>query len=113
NQAFIERFCNSRDLEIDTEVSVLNEVKSAVLKGADVYLPLEGLVDIHEEITRLEKELEKWNSEIKRAQGKLKNDRIIQNAPENVVQAERDKEKEYKNRYHSVEEQIKKLHHLK
>jgi len=113
NQAFIERFCNTSDLEIDTEVSVPNEVKSAVIKGADVYLPLEGLVDIQEEITRLEKELEKWDSEIKRAQGKLKNDRFVQNAPENVVQAERDKEKEYKNRYQSVEEQIKKLNHLK
>src|SRR5699024_2133241 len=69
NQAFIERFCNTSDLEIDSEVSVPNDVKSAVIKGADVYLPLEGLVDIQEEITRLEKELEKWDSEIKRAQG--------------------------------------------
>src|SRR5699024_10613181 len=113
NQAFIERFCNTSDLEIDTEVSVPNEVKSAEIKGADVYLPLEGLVDIQEEITRLEKELEKWDSEIKRAQGKLINDRFVQNAPENVVQAERDKEKEDKNRDQTVEEQIKKLNHLK
>lgn len=112
NKSFIERFCNTEELLIDTEVSVPNEVMSAVIKGADLYLPLEGLVDIKEEIARLEKELEKWSSEIKRAQGKLSNERFVNNAPEDVVQAERDKEEEYKNRYKSVEEQIVKLHNL-
>lgn len=112
NKSFIERFCNTEELLIDTEVSVPNEVMSAVIKGADLYLPLEGLVDIKEEIARLEKELEKWSSEIKRAQGKLSNERFVNNAPEDVVQAERDKEEEYKNRYKSVEEQIEKLHNL-
>lgn len=112
NKSFIERFCNTEELLIDTKVSVPNEVMSAVIKGADLYLPLEGLVDIKEEIARLEKELEKWSSEIKRAQGKLSNERFVNNAPEDVVQAERDKEEEYKNRYKSVEEQIEKLHNL-
>lgn len=112
NKSFIERFCNTEELLIDTEVSVPNEVMSAVIKGADLYLPLEGLVDIKEEIARLEKELEKWSSEIKRAQGKLSNERFVNNAPEDVVQAERDKEEEYKNRYKSVEKQIEKLHNL-
>lgn len=112
NQSFIERFCNPSDLIIDTEVQVPNEVMSAVIRGADIYLPLEGLVDIQEEIARLEKELDKWASEIKRAQGKLNNEKFVQNAPEEVVQAERDKEEEYKNRYQSVEEQIKNLNNL-
>src|SRR5699024_12870312 len=84
----------------------------AVIRGADVYLPLEGLVDIQEEIARSKKQLEKWNSEIKGAQGKISNERFVQNAPEDVVQAERDKEAEYKNRYQSVEEQIKRLNNL-
>lgn len=112
NQSFIERFCNPSDLIIDTEANVPNEVMSAVIRGADIYLPLEGLVDIQEEIARLEKELDKWASEIKRAQGKLSNEKFVQNAPEDVVQAERDKEEEYKNRYQSVEEQIKNLNNL-
>ena len=112
NKAFIERFCNSEELVIDTEVTVPNEVMSAVIKGADVYLPLEGLVDIKEEIARLEKELDKWTSEIKRAEGKLKNERFVANAPEQVVQEERDKAEEYKNRYASVEQQIEKLNNL-
>lgn len=113
NKSFIERFCNPSSLTIDTEVSVPDEVKSAVIKGAELYLPLEGLVDIEEEIARLNKELEKWASEIKRAQGKLKNEKFVQNAPEHVVQEEREKEVEYQKRYDSVKEQIEKLNGLK
>ncbi len=112
NQSFIERFCNPATLTIDTEVTVPSEAMSAVIKGADLFLPLEGLVDIQEEISRLNKELEKWASEIKRAAGKLQNERFVQNAPEHVVQEERDKEAEYKKRYASVEEQISKLEKL-
>ena len=112
NQSFIERFNNPDELTIDTDVTVPDEVMSAVIKGADIYLPLQGLVDIDEEIARLEKELEKWASEIKRAEGKLSNEQFVNNAPEDVVQVERDKEEEYRNRYASVEEQIEKLNNL-
>lgn len=112
NQSFIERFCHPEQLVIDTEVTVPNEVMSAVIKGAEIYLPLEGLVDIQEEIVRLEKELDKWTSEINRAKGKLSNEKFVENAPENVVQAERDKKEEYQNRYQAVEDQIAKLNQL-
>ncbi len=33
---------------------------SAVLTGAELFLPLAGLINIEEEIARLEKELDKW-----------------------------------------------------
>jgi len=112
NQSFIDRFCNVDDLTIATEVSVPDEVMTAVITGAEVYLPLQGLVDIDEEIERLEKELEKWEAEINRAQGKLANDQFVDNAPDEIVQEERDKEAEYKSRYQSVEEQIEKMNNL-
>lgn len=112
NRSFIERFCNPNELIIDTKVDVPTEVMTAVIQGAEIFLPLQGLVDIKEELSRLEKELEKWQSEIKRAQGKLSNKRFVDNAPEEVVQAERDKEVEYQNRYKAVEDQIEKLKNL-
>jgi valyl-tRNA synthetase len=112
NKSFIARFCNTDELTIDTDVDVPEEVMTAVISGAEVYLPLEGLVNIEEEIARLEKELEKWQSEIKRAQGKLSNEKFVENAPEDVVQAERDKAVEYEKRYTSVEEQIETLKNL-
>lgn len=112
NKSFIERFCNPGELTIDTTVSTPDEVKTAVIKGAELFLPLEGLVNVEEEINRLEKELEKWTSEINRAKGKLKNEKFVANAPEALVQAERDKQTEYEKRYTAVEEQIEKLKQL-
>lgn len=113
NAHFIERFCNPEELVIDTTVEVPDEVKSAVVTGAELYLPLAGLVDVEEEIARLEQELKKWQSEIKRVEGKLSNEKFVNNAPEKVVQEERDKGKEYQERYESVSEQLKKLRNLK
>lgn len=112
NKSFIERFCNPEELTIDTTVTVPDEVMSAVIKGAEIYLPLQGLVNVGEEIARLEKELDKWQSEIKRAKGKLSNEKFVSNAPDAIVQAERDKLSEYENRYQAVEEQIAKLNQL-
>lgn len=112
NRSFIERFCNPETFIIDTEVTIPTEVMSAVIKGAEIFLPLEGLVNIQEEIARLETELEKWQSEINRAAGKLKNENFVKNAPEHVVQEERDKETEYRKRYAAVQEQIAKLNNL-
>lgn len=112
NKSFIERFCHPNSLVIDTEVTVPDEAMSAVLKGLELYLPLEGLVNIEEEILRLNEELKKWQSEIDRAAGKLANEKFVDNAPEQVVQEERDKEEEYKKRYESVKDQINKLEKL-
>lgn len=109
NSSFIERFCNPADLQIDTELTIPDEVKTAVVSGADVYLPLAGLVDIKEEIKRLEKEKEKWQSEINRVDKKLANERFVQNAPEKIVEEERQKGQGYKEKYDSVTKQIEKL----
>lgn len=109
NKHFIERFCNPEVLIIDTAVDTPNEVKSAVITGAELYLPLAGLVDFDEEIARLETELEKWQAEIKRVEGKLSNQKFVNNAPEHIVQAERDKGKEYQERLSSVSGQLNKL----
>lgn len=113
NRSFIERFCNPEGLIIDTEVELPDEVKSAVITGAEIYLPLAGLVDYDEEINRLEAELEKWSSEIKRVENKLANEKFVNNAPEDIVQAERDKGTEYTAKYNSVMEQLEKMRNLK
>jgi len=82
---------------------------SAVLTGAEIFLPLAGLINIEEEIKRLEKELAKWTDEVKRVQGKLGNERFVANAPEEVVEAERAKEKDYLDKQAAVTERIRSL----
>ncbi len=107
NTSYIERFCNPEELTISSDIVAPDLAMSAVLTGAEIFLPLAGLINIEEEISRLEKELAKWTSEVKRVQGKLGNERFVSNAPEEVVEAERAKEKDYLEKQAAVKERIK------
>ena len=109
NTSYIERFCNPEELVIDSEITAPDLAMSAVLTGAEIYLPLAGLINIEEEIQRLEKELAKWTGEVKRVQGKLANERFVANAPEKVVEEERAKEKDYLEKQAAVSERIESL----
>jgi valyl-tRNA synthetase len=57
--------------------------------GYEVYLPLEGLVDVEREISRLEAEISAAEKEIARSEGKLSNQQFISKAPAEVVEKER------------------------
>lgn len=109
NESFIRRFCNPDQLVIEQSVDVPEEVKVAVVTGAEVFIPLAGLVDFKEEIKRLEKEQSKWKSEITRVEKKLANEKFVQNAPDSIVEEERAKGREYQDKYDSVTRQLAKM----
>ncbi|WOS96610.1 valine--tRNA ligase [Nosocomiicoccus massiliensis] len=106
NKHYITRFTNPETLEISEKVNIQDDAKTQVVKGATVVLPLEGLIDINEEIERLEKELERLDGELKRVKGKLSNEKFVQNAPEKIVNEEREKEASYKAQYEDVEARL-------
>ncbi|MEM8650602.1 MAG: valine--tRNA ligase [Pseudomonadota bacterium] len=66
-----------------------------VIGEATYCLPLEGVIDFAEERSRLEKEISKLQGEIKRLEGKLGNEKFVANAPEKIVQEEREKLSDY------------------
>ncbi len=76
---------------LTVDVDAARPPKSAVAVGASatVYVPLEGVVDLDEEISRLNKAMAKLDKEIERLRGKLSNERFVANAPAEVVETER------------------------
>ncbi|MER2225774.1 MAG: valine--tRNA ligase [Carnobacterium sp.] len=109
NTSYIERFCNPETLTISSDVEAPETAMSAVITGAEIYLPLAGLINLEEEIARLEKELDKWNKEVKRVEGKLANKKFVDNAPDAVVEAEKAKQGDYLEKHAAVNERIKVL----
>ena len=109
NRHYLERFCNTSALEIGEAVVAPEQSMTAVVTGAEVFLPLEGLIDFDKEIARLEKELEKWDKEVALVEKKLSNKGFVDKAPEKVVAAEREKQIEYKEKRKMVEERLKEL----
>jgi len=112
NRAYLERFCNPETLTISTDIDAPEKAMTAVVTGAEIFLPLEGLIDIEEEIARLEKELEKLNSEVERVQKKLSNKNFVEKAPAKVVEEERAKEKDYLEKRSAVQTRIQELKSL-
>ncbi|MBZ5749413.1 valine--tRNA ligase [Metabacillus rhizolycopersici] len=95
NRAYIERFCNTSSLIIATDMTTSEKSMTAVVTGAEIILPIEGLINIEEEIKRLEKEREKLDKEVERVQKKLGNEGFLKKAPENVIAEEKAKEQDY------------------
>ncbi|UQD52909.1 valine--tRNA ligase [Bacillus methanolicus] len=109
NRAYIERFCNPEELTIATEIEIPDKAMTAIVTGVEIILPLEGLINIEEEIARLEKELDKLNKEVERVQKKLSNEGFVKKAPQKVIEEERAKEKDYKEKRAAVEARIREL----
>jgi valyl-tRNA synthetase len=109
NRSYIERFCNPSELIIATEIEKTEKAMTAVVTGAELILPLEGLINIEEEIKRLEKELEKLDKEVERVQKKLSNEGFLKKAPEKVIAEERAKEKDYLEKREAVRARLAEL----
>ncbi|MDR1568745.1 MAG: valine--tRNA ligase [Streptococcaceae bacterium] len=109
NENYIVRFTNPEVLEISSNITPPKLAMSAVLTGAEIFLPLADLINLDEEINRLGKDLAKWTKEVERVQKKLANERFVASAPEAVVSAERDKEKDYLEKQAAVRERIAEL----
>lgn len=64
---------------------------TTLAEGTELVVPLAGLIDIEEERGRIARALEKLDKEIAFVSRKLSNEKFVQNAKPEVVQAERDK----------------------
>lgn len=112
NTHYIKRFTNPETLVIDSELSAPELAMTQVITDCEVFLPLADLINIPEEIARLEKEVEKWEKEVERVNKKLSNARFVEKAPEKVVEEEREKGVDYQKRLDAVKERISTLEKL-
>src|SRR6266542_3674123 len=76
---------NAESLEIDPEYRAGKDVASVKAELGELYLPLEGLVDLAATTSRLTKELEKISLEISKVEQKLANPAFVQKAPPEVL----------------------------
>ena len=61
------------------------------MSGYKIIIPLEGLIDPEEELTRLQKELSDAENDIKIISSKLANEQFVAKAPEAVINKEKEK----------------------
>ena len=101
-------------LKVLCRVSELSETASrppksalAVVTGGELYIHLEGLVDLKAEAAKQLKEKEKLEKYIQSIQGKLSNEQFIKNAPAPLVDAEKAKLQDSRDRIARIESNLK------
>ncbi|MBW3216413.1 hypothetical protein KZC64_22890, partial [Salmonella enterica subsp. enterica serovar Javiana] len=106
NSSYIERFCNPSELTIQTDLQAPEKAMTAIVSGAELFLPLADLINLDEERARLEKELEKFDKEVERVQKKLSNQGFVAKAPAAVIEGERAKEQDYLEKREAVRQRL-------
>ena len=77
-----------------------------VIAGATLYIPFAELVDIAQEITRLEKEEKRLVGELARVNGMLSNEKFLSKAPESKIAEEKGKLEKYTQMMEQVRERL-------
>lgn len=108
-EAFLRHFCHPKSLTISATLHTPEKTMSAVVTGAQIFVPLAGMIDIEQEITRLNKELKNLNAEVERVQKKLANANFVAKAPAAIVEKERQKEQDYLDKRAKVEQRLAEL----
>ena len=75
----------------------------------NVFLNMSDAIDLDAEIAKLEKEKQSATSELKRAQGMLKNENFVKKAPEKLIQAEKEKVEKYTDLLEKIELRLNEL----
>jgi valyl-tRNA synthetase len=80
-----------------------------LVRGQIAALPLKGVIDLSAEKARLDKEMAKAEADIKRVDAKLANEKFVANAPEEIVEEEKEKREEALARKAKILEALERL----
>ena len=106
--SYIKRFTNCGDINIvDTEPAGKYQVFHKL--DYTVFIKTTDLINIEEERSKIEKELEHLEAEIARASSMLSNPNFVNKAPDFKVNAEREKLEAFTNQYNSLKERLDNL----
>ena len=83
-----------------------DRAKTLVLTGVEVILPLEGMIDVAAEKSRIEQEIESTRSEVARIEALLANESFVGKAPAAVVEKERQKVADRRDTLSRLEEKL-------
>lgn len=109
NVSYLKKFTNASELLVERNMPAPEKAMSAIVTGAELFIPLADLINIEEEIARLNKELVKYTKEVERVEKKLNNPGFVGKAPAHVIEEEQAKAQDYKEKRAAVEVRISEL----
>ena len=98
----VQRLARVGDLTVEGDHAGGAGAHSVLINGTELFLPLEGVIDLEQERERLAGEIGRISGQLSGTEGKLRNQGFLEKAPPEVVAKEREKAL-------SLEEQLNKL----
>ncbi|MCL2389707.1 MAG: class I tRNA ligase family protein, partial [Elusimicrobia bacterium] len=86
NVAYVKTLAKMENLTIGENLERPKGSASAITSSFEVFIPLEGLIDLSKERGRIEKEIKLCQAEAERAKAKLSNANFIANAPKEEIE---------------------------
>ncbi len=95
-EPFMKRLAWASQVTVQAEAPAdAGKMVACVTQACQVLMPMADLVDLDKERERLQKELDNAENMVKRTQAKLQNESFVSRAPQNVVDAEKEKLQKY------------------
>jgi valyl-tRNA synthetase len=102
----------AESIELVSSGQVPDDAGHAMVQDIELVIPLTGLIDVEAELEKLDREKSKIEKELQRVNGKLSNDKFLNNAPEAVVAKEKEKQDELTSRLAKNDESRQRLQKL-
>ncbi|HDH06343.1 MAG TPA: valine--tRNA ligase [Nitrospirae bacterium] len=109
NITYVKKLAKAKDIEIGGHIRSPKKAATAIKPAMEIFVPLEGLIDIDAEINRLNKELSKTEKEIMFVKKKLANEDFISKAPKAVVEENKVRHNDYIEKLQGIRNSIEKL----
>ncbi len=95
HKVYIKSIAKVNELTVGEDLQKPSQSASAVVKDCDVFVPLRGVIDLDVERARIEKEINRLENALKGVEKKLSNEKFVNNAPEEIVEKERNKKENW------------------
>ena len=113
SKSFLEKLGFGSEIKIqDNKDGIDPNAISIISQDLELYIPFNDLVDISQEIERLNKEKETAQSELKRAQGMLSNEKFVSKAPEKLIEGEKEKVAKYTEMIEKIDARLAELNNI-
>ena len=105
----IQNLLNAEVLEVNPDYAPRKGTPASRSALGELFLPLDGLIDVEAEKARLQGQLEKITKEIEKAGAKLNNPKFTERAPEDVLQEAKDRLADWQGKERQTRESIEYL----
>ncbi len=109
NITLLNRLAKIDSIKAGPDIKKPNQSATAIMKNIELFVPLKDLIDLNQEIARLEKQIEDMNGRLNAINKKLDNQNFVDRAPKDVVAHEKNKRADYEQQLNKIQDNLQSL----